>query len=113
MPYYKRSNNINLDSLIETLAKELQTEPSLLTKEGPVITADAPTIIEEPGLLGRLNVTVVWDAWKDLSGEQRGHVIMEAYKKAKGHLMFAQIGLAMGLTREQRDRILSGLRQAG
>lgn len=113
MPYYKRTNRINLDGLIERLAQELRTEASQLTADGPEINGDAPTIIEETGMLNKLHVTVIWDAWRDLAGEQRGHVIMEAYERAKGPAAKFQIGLAMGLTRDQQERILAGLRNAG
>lgn len=107
MPYYKKSSVTNLEGLIARLAIELSTEQELLTSE-PQISADAPTIVEETGLLGRVNVIVIWNAWRDLSGEQRGAVIMRAYEKVKGPGFATQIGLAMGLTPEQRQRINSG-----
>ena len=107
MPYYRKNANVSLDGLIDRLAQELKGEPSLLTEDGPMVSQNAPTIIEEDGLLKRLNVTVVWDAWQELSGEQRGHVIMQAYEKAKGPLIKSRIGLAMGLTRAQSQRILN------
>lgn len=113
MPYYKKTYHQNLDGFIDRLAQELGTEQALLTAGAPELSEEAPTIIEETGLLNRLNVTVIWDAWHDLSGEQRGHVIMEAYGRAKGPHEKARIGLAMGLTRDQQTRIMSGLRSAG
>jgi hypothetical protein len=113
MPYFKRTDPQNLGGYIDRLAQELKTEQALLTEEALEFSADAPTIIEETGLLNRLNVTVIWDAWRDLSGEQRGHVIMEAYGHAKGAIEKGRIGLAMGLTRDQQERIQSGLRFAG
>ncbi|RYG34496.1 hypothetical protein EON81_15385 [bacterium] len=105
MPYYRQTSDDDLNDTIERLAQELETEPEPLTAEGPEILADAPTIIEEKGFLGKTNVTVIWDAWKYVSGERRSHVILQAYEKAKGTPAKLQIGTALGITRDQRTRL--------
>jgi hypothetical protein len=58
-----------------------------------------PLIVEEqvPATQSR-HVHVIWDAWKDLSDEQRAAVILDAYKQVEGEEVVAQITIAEGVT---------------
>lgn len=101
MPYYKREETVVLESLVDRLAQELQ-QPQTPLPDMATITGDQPAIIEETSHMGRIGVTVIWDEWKDLSGEKRGQVIMKAYERALGIEYVRRIGLAMGLTSAQK-----------
>lgn len=104
MPYYKRSRFVPVDEYVLKLSEELRMPQSTLPEKESFSGKD-PVIIEETGLMGRVSVTVIWDEWKDLSGEARGHVIMRAYEEVLGKEFSSRIGLAMGLTTAQKHLI--------
>jgi hypothetical protein len=84
-------------SLVGKLAKELQrNEPT-----GP---ATAPQIIEEEQRGNFLHVTVIWDAWKGVVGEDRGRIIMDAYEQQRPADV-TRITIALGLTHAEADRL--------
>jgi hypothetical protein len=58
-----------------------------------------PIILEEqvPATKSR-HVHVIWDAWKDLTDEQRSAVIVDAYAEAEGPEAAAEITIAEGVT---------------
>lgn len=58
-----------------------------------------PLILEEqiPSTKSR-HVRVIWDAWKDLTDEQRAAVIVDAYKEAEGPEAAEAITIAEGVT---------------
>jgi hypothetical protein len=58
-----------------------------------------PLILEEqvPTTKSR-HVRVIWDAWKDLTDEQRSAVIVDAYTEAEGPEAAAEITIAEGVT---------------
>lgn len=58
-----------------------------------------PLILEEqvPSTKSR-HVRVIWDAWKDLTDEQRAAVIVDAYQEAEGPEAAAEITIAEGVT---------------
>ena len=58
-----------------------------------------PIILEEqvPSTKSR-HVRVIWDAWEDLTDEQRSDVIVDAYTRAEGPEAAAEITLAEGMT---------------
>jgi hypothetical protein len=61
-----------------------------------------PMILEEqvPSTKSR-HVRVIWDAWKDLTDEQRSDVIIDAYSQAEGPKAAAEITLAEGVTPQE------------
>jgi hypothetical protein len=58
-----------------------------------------PLILEEqvPSTKSR-HVRVIWDAWKDLTNEQRSSVIVDAYRQAEGPGAADEITIAEGVT---------------
>jgi hypothetical protein len=67
-----------------------------------------PLILEEqvPSTKSR-HVRVIWDAWKDLTDEQRSAVIVDAYTEAEGPEAAAEITIAEGVT--PQDALALGL----
>ena len=65
-------------------------------------TNPQPLILEEqvPSTKSR-QVRVIWDAWKDLSDEQRSAVIADAYTEAEGPEAAAEITIAEGVTPQE------------
>src|SRR5579871_3795113 len=61
-----------------------------------------PLILEEqvPSTKSR-HVRVIWDAWKDLTDEQRAAVIVDAYKEGEGPEAAEQITIAEGVTPQE------------
>lgn len=65
-----------------------------------------PLIIEEPVPATKSrHVHVIWDAWKDLTGDQRAEIISDAYKQAEGEQAAAEITVASGLTAEEAQAL--------
>ncbi len=79
--------NEQRQELIEQLARERAGEP---TAKGPVIFE----IPLEP--TDKMDVLVVWEAWKDVPSEIRSDIILEAYKDVKG-----KISQALGVTYQE------------
>ncbi len=85
------------------LAEQLSQE---LRSESPETDHDAPLIIEEavPNS-GTIFVTVIWDAWNSLSGEDRGAVILDAYERYGGLSARQSVSVALGLTRAEAIKL--------
>ena len=83
------------DSLVERLVEELARDAR---------TGQPFVYINNVGQTGSFHVTVVWDAWQDLSAQQRSSIIMDALEQhdpaKRGH-----ITIAMGLTGEEARRL--------
>ncbi len=87
------------EEYVERIAQEIRSDNS----DGP---NDAPYIIEEPvPYSNHLRVTVIWDVWNEASIEDRGRVILRAYQEARGLEDMLAITIAMGLTRQEADRL--------
>ena len=85
--------------LVQSLARELQRNQP----KGP---PNAPRIIEESFRYGDFKqVTVIWDAWKDIAPEDRGRIIVQAYEKVEGREGVMKITLALGLTHQEAQRL--------
>ena len=77
--------------LVEALRNELSNE-----------TVDGPNIIEEEQTFGkRLRVTVIWERWAGVPHPERGPIILDAYRQAKGEREMLNITLAQGFTIEE------------
>jgi hypothetical protein len=87
------------DELTRALVRELRHE----TRQGPEI------IIEQARRGQPIHLYVVWDAWNDLSLQERSEIIMDAFEKAKGRQQSLLVTLAMGLTRNEAQRTLPSL----
>ena len=89
--------------LIEAIAAELKAADGAAP---PTADSGAPEILEEESALSpRLQVTVLWDAWKDVGLEARGGIIREAYKTARGETAMKTISRALGLTHAEAARL--------
>jgi hypothetical protein len=63
--------------------------------------ASKPTItISNSGKYGGKYVEVVWSAWGDLTKDERGKLIVEAYYQAFGEKEGAYLNSAMGLMKQ-------------
>lgn len=80
-------------ALIEQLTKELEGAP----------TATGPIVFELPlEQTDKMDVLVVWEAWKDVPSEIRSDIILSAYKESKN-----KISQPLGVTyREALDQHL-------
>ena len=103
MSYY-RINPPEHAALVRTLVAEL-AHPQPTQEAEPPLDAQSPTILEEASYLGRLGVTVVWDAWADVPAEVRGRIILDAYRQSFGEDVARNVGVALGLTKAQLDRM--------
>jgi len=89
-PHYRK--------LVAALAGELE-------RDQPDSLQPAPRIYEEEQRGKFLNVTVVWDDWKEVEREERGRIIMDAYEQQRPNDVM-RIMVALGLT--QNDAIQLG-----
>lgn len=98
---YRRHDRIahSHGDLKALLAEELRRDSPEGAPEAPYI------VIEEIPNSGNLHVTVVWDRWQGIDPEERGRVILEAYGEAKGEADMHRITMAMGVTREEAQRL--------
>lgn len=83
--------------LVEKLADELR-------RDSDTGSTHAPEIIEKEQRGGHLQVTVIWDAWRELPLEDRGRAIMDAYEKVRPDEIL-RITVAMGLTHAEAKRL--------
>src|SRR5947208_3307345 len=69
------------------------------TANGP---APQPLILEErlPDIPSR-RLQIIWDAWRDLSYEQRSEVILDAYRQVEGAEAADEVTIATGATAEE------------
>lgn len=107
MPYRQitpQPQRPNHTTLVHSLAQELTLGPDDQRPAGAPVVEEAPNIIEEATSLGNLHVVVIWDAWGHVPPQERGKVIMEAYKTLPGD-QFTRISIAMGLTPEEAERL--------
>ena len=85
--------------LVDKLVEEMQ-------KTGVSATPSVPTIYEEEQSYGdNLHVTVIWNDWVSVPTEERGAIILDAYKKAGLENECRRISLALGLTVEEADKL--------
>ena len=52
-----------------------------------------------------MNVTVIWDAWSDVPRDRRAGIILDAYREARGQEGMLAISVALGLTRQEADKL--------
>jgi len=97
MSLVKQKNTAQEDAseLRQTLAKEFH-QPSTGYVQ-PLIS------ITQPGQ--RTHILVVWDEWKTLSQQERSQIIMRAYEEEYGLAGVQTVSAAMGLTRNEAERL--------
>ena len=89
----------NHPELVSALVKELQSQSD---QHGPGI----PDIMEQQLTYGeKLHVIVIWDRWMDVGHEERGPIILEAYRKAFDLQRMLQVTQAQGVTPEEAQRL--------
>ena len=110
MPYHRITPSaIQVDpAMVEELANELRTAPDSESGENSSalsVDANTPDIRQEVTHRGVRHVRVIWDRWGKLNPEQRGHMIIEAYRRSQGEDVARQIAIAMGLTSGEAQRL--------
>jgi hypothetical protein len=109
MPYtiVKPSPSESNSEMVAAIAAELRGEPTWRDVQQMSFKAlvTAPNIIEEQTPRGPIHVTVIWDEWRDLAAEQRGRIILDAYREALGEEKARTISIAMGLTPAEAMRL--------
>ncbi|MBI4579809.1 MAG: hypothetical protein HY718_08910 [Planctomycetes bacterium] len=100
MPFEQRTVDNPHPELIE------QIERVLRQRNRQPQSSDEPRVIwEENRYLGRVHVTVIWGRWEKVQPEARGRVILDAIERAMGQQEASRIGLALGVTPEQAERL--------
>lgn len=79
--------------LVNQLADELTSE-----------TPKGPRIVEEEQRGGFWHITVIWDAWAAIAAEDRGRIIMDAYKLRRTDLL-SKISVALGVTPDEAKKL--------
>ena len=109
MPYtiVKPSPSESNPEMVAAIAAELRGGPTGRDVQREPISAlvSAPVIIEEQTPRGPIHVTVIWDGWRDIAAEQRGRVILDAYRQVQGEETARAISIAMGLTPAEAMRL--------
>ena len=68
--------------------------------------AQQPVILEDSGRPNQpVRLYVVWDDWRDLGGQERSEIIMDAYEARYGKDKVVNVSVAMGLTPAEADRM--------
>lgn len=89
----------NHPELVQALVEELRN-PRKIAEEG------IPDIREEEQAFGgRIHVEVIWDLWEGVGQDERGPIILDAYKEARGVEEMLKIAQARGLTIEENLRL--------
>jgi hypothetical protein len=95
----------NHPELVAALAEELRHPKE---RGGPGI----PDIQEETQTFGgRIHVLVLWDKWEGVPHPERGPIILDAYREARGEREMLNISVATGFTIEEHRRFLSAMQQ--
>jgi hypothetical protein len=79
----------------------------LVIKLADELTSETPTgprILEEEQRGGFWHITVIWDEWADIAAEDRGRIIMEAYKLRRTDLL-SKISVALGVTPAEAKKL--------
>jgi hypothetical protein len=85
------------------LVRELVEE---LKKEGVSSSPQTPTLYEEAQTYGdSLHVTVIWSRWAGVPEEERGAIILDAYRQAGEEDSYRRITMVLGLTPEEAERL--------
>lgn len=92
MPRKRIGPEVRIGSVKKELAEELAAELKSNRDFGQ------PVIYEHAFRTGKVRVTVLWDAWKDIPLQERSATILRAYEMAEGPESRDRIALASGLT---------------
>lgn len=105
MPYHKIAPPPSEpdNTLVSALVQELRTPP---TPANGAADSALPDITEEETPRGLKHVTVVWNGWGRLGIEERGNVILEAYRQVQGEEAAKKITIALGVTPSEAARLL-------
>jgi hypothetical protein len=60
---------------------------------------------EKKPYVDRIHVTVIWNKWESVGLEARGRVILDAIERAEGIQTVQKVGMALGVTPEQAQRM--------
>ena len=90
----------NYEHLLARLEQEWETPNPAAAEPVIIETADVLRPQQTP-----THLYVIWEAWRDLTPRRRSEMIMDAYVAVRGRAYALNVTLAMGLTREEADRI--------
>ena len=68
-------------------------------------TAEPIIILEGQGQQTPTHLYVIWSDWGQLTQLERSEIVLEAYRVAKGTSYASQLRVALGLTREEAERM--------
>lgn len=66
---------------------------------------DEPLFVEEKGYGKNLHVVVIWDGWEGVPADERGGLILDAYREALDEATMLRITLPIGLTKKEAKKI--------
>jgi len=64
-----------------------------------------PDIIIDTPHRSTIHLYVIWEKWKNLEQTVRSRIIFDAFAEVKGEKKADDVTIAMGLTREEADRL--------
>jgi hypothetical protein len=83
----------------QELLDELKTE-----LKAPKQSGEPDIVVERPNS-STVHLYVIWSKWEHLEQMVRSRIILDAYEEAKGKKEAMKVTVAMGLTREEADRL--------
>ena len=90
--------NIPAESALKAALKAELDHPN------PIEGSEPEIIIEKPSP-STTHLYVIWSEWKDLEQLIRSRIVMDAYEETKGAEEALNVTFAMGLTREEANRL--------
>jgi len=92
MPRKRIGPEVRIGAVKQELAEKLAAELKSGREHGQ------PFIYEQEYRTGKIRVIVIWDAWDEVSLQERSATILRAYELAEGPAYRDRIALASGLT---------------
>ncbi|MCK4659688.1 MAG: hypothetical protein KAV82_09235 [Phycisphaerae bacterium] len=85
--------------LVEVLVEELR-------RNSPEERPGFPYIREEEQPYGNsLHVTIIWERWRDVLVEERGAIILDAYRQVSEEDDYRRITMVLGLTEAEAQKM--------
>jgi len=72
--------------------------------EAPKQSGEPDIVVERPNP-STVHLYVIWSKWEHLEQMVRSRIILDAYEEAKGKKEAIKVTVAMGLTRDEADRL--------
>ncbi len=90
--------NVDTPQLLQSLVEEFRhyDDPDQEYHQ-PLVSVDRPG--------NRTHLLVIWDAWRNLSQQERSQLVMDAYTSAHGETAVLDVSVAMGLTQDEATQL--------